>query len=229
MNTMKHKKAAKTDEGKFVNVGTKVTPRANEVIERLAKKFGMTKYDLLQMCCDVLVRYTSDRYNLQPELEQMMRVFEHTVGWKDAANIADPSAEWEIQEATYFMTAKGRKGVRAVHVERPFMGQWKATENIQETFELTLNYLMPERYVRLRRLGAALHIGSMVQLIDLLVDRFNTEVLDEDEIRRTFEDCNRGQNGQPVEYGQRTRRKKTYSPDTQPEIKFDIDNDAIGL
>lgn len=213
----------KADEDKFVNVGTKITPHANKVLERLARKFDITKYDLLQMFCDVLVRYTSDQYNLQPEMQEMMRVFEHTIGWKDAANVADPSARWEIQEATYYLTAHGRKGVRAVHVQRPFMGNWMQTENISKIFELTLNYLMPERYLRLRQLGASLGITNMVQLIDRLIDRYDIDEQNLDEIRRSFEDCNRAQNNQPVEYGQRTRRKKHRTPDNfdiHPEINF---------
>lgn len=233
---------------KYQVISTKVTPHARKVLARLAKKSGMEIYELLQMCCDCLVRYTSDQYNLTPELERMMGVFEHTLGWAGALNVADPSVKPRISEAVYFLTAKGKKGARAVHVNRPFFGDWQQNLNIQQIIDRVLELTVPERYRKLRLLAAEWDCHSVLELLDTLIDRNGVGSLDADEIRKGFEDCNRAQNNEPVEYGQRTKRKKRgsmegkqpeaihFAPDDVPDLPelrkaeepFDLDHDTFG-
>lgn len=207
--------AQKTDKYRVIN--TKVTPEAYDKIHRLARKLGTKPYEMLQMCVDTLVRYMDDRHNLSPEMERMMLVFEDMVGWPQALNLADPSAKASITEATYYLTAKGKAGARAVHVQKPFFGNWHETENIQLVLERTLELIAPELYRRLRSLCVAYETKSILELLNRMVDAQAIMDLNHEEVRRTFEDCNRGENTKPVEYGQRTRRKKHYTPDTMPD------------
>ena len=74
-----------TDE-KYVTLATKVSRTAAEQLARIAKKKGMTIYELIQMVCDTLIRYMDDRHNLSEEIERAMAIFEHLVGWADALN-----------------------------------------------------------------------------------------------------------------------------------------------
>lgn len=238
-----------SENDKFQVLSTKVSPRAFKILKRLADKKGLKIYELLQICVDCLVRYTSDQYNLTPELEKVMGIFEHMIGWAGALNIADPTVQTTISEATYYLTADGKKGTRAVHVNRPFFGQWQQDENIQHILDRTLENLVPERYRRLRLLAVENNCSSILELIDLLIERNGSDTENDRQIREGFEDCNRGENNHAVEYGQRTRRKKHYSPDTMPseqtinfspddvpdlpELRedkpFNPDEDAIGI
>lgn len=214
--------AQKTEKYKVIN--TKISPEAYDKIYRLARKVGMKPYEMLQMCVDTLVRYMDDRHNLSPEMERMMLVFEDTVGWSQALNLADPAAKATIAEATYYLTAKGKAGARAVHVQRPFFGDWHETENIQLVLERTLELIAPELYRRLRSLCVVYETQSVLELLHHLVDAQTVIDLNHEEVRRTFEDCNRGENAKPVEYGQRTLIKKHYTPDTMPTIHFSPDD-----
>ena len=239
-----------TTEEKFKVISTKVSPQAYRSLKKLARKKGLTIYDMLQMCIDTLVRYMSDAHNLTPEMERMMAIFEHLTGWDGAANLADPNADWRVEEATFYLTAKGRKGVRAVHVSKPFMDRPVQTENVQEILERQLNYLIPERYKRLRLIAAYVGAVNMTDLLDRMIDSYDIIEAENQSIRKDFEDADRAENNKPVRYGERTRRVKRqsvesmetrqqtihFSPEDVPDLpelhhdddKFNPDTDAIG-
>jgi len=168
------------------------------------------------------VRYTDDRHNLTEEMERLMFIFEHMDGWRDAFNLADPTPDRNIQEAVYFLTGTGRKGARAVMVHRPFFGNWTETVNIQQIIERMLELICPERYRRLRALAVEMDCGSILDLLDEMINTHTDEFLNE-QYRQGFADNNRHY-GKPVEYGQRTKRKHHKSvDDIQTTIKFDDD------
>lgn len=160
-------------------------------------------YELGQMVYDTIIRYMDDRHNLTPEIEKAMSVFDHMTGWQDAFNHAAYDTEAAVSEATYYLSdPTGKtKGTRAVHAERPFMGEKVQTFNIQEIFERTVCLLTPERYRRLRRLAVEMDCNSLLELIDHLIDGASTEE-ELRELRRDFEDDDRS------EYG----RKPTKQP-----------------
>ena len=148
------------------------------------------------MVCDTLTRYMDDRHNLTPEMEKAMSIFEHMEGWANALNLADPTVQKIIGEATYFFyDPEGKKkGCRAIHVTKPFFGNWEQNINIQEILERTICLLMPERYSRLRKLAVDKECSSIVELIDTLIDEHSQ---DEDVkfFREAFEDAERSDYG----------------------------------
>lgn len=200
---------------KFKVIATKVSTFVKERIGRICKKRGLNEYDMLQMMCDCIVRYMDDRHNLTPEMERVMRIFEHLEGWKNAFNLADHTTESDICEAFYVMSAKGKKGFRVIHVQRPWwdgVKEWKQSENIQMMLERFFEVLMPERYKRLRMLSAEKGMESQLDLLDYLID---SQLSDEynAQYRQEFEDAARAENGKPLAYGERTKRVKHHSPD----------------
>lgn len=224
------------DESKYKVIATKVSPEAYRLLNVLAARKGMRLYELLQLCADVLVRYMSDSHNLTPEMEQAMTLFEHMTGWRDALSLTDYTCEPHVVEAVYYLAAEGKHGTRAVHVSRPYFGDWQQTENIQAIVERTLELATPERYRKLRLIAADMDCSSILELLDVLADRYGIDDTNTREIRRGFEDCMRAENNRPVEYGTRTKRKKNHPLDHSSEphlIHFDrndelpepIDND----
>lgn len=189
-------------------IATKVSPEAYELLGRLARRHGMNVYELLQNAVSVFIRYMSDRYNLTPEMEEMMGVFEHMSGWAGALNLADPSTRKQICEATYYLCdEEGRKhGKIGIHVKTPFLGNWEQTENVGTIVERTLENLLPETYRRLRALAADNGYQSILQLLNMLISNAERGDMMRD-IREGFEDCYRSDYGKPIDYGQRTRRK----------------------
>ena len=218
-----------SNQDKHVVVATKLSRPAAERLAKIAKHKGMTIYELIQMVCDTLIRYMDDRHNLSEEMERAMSIFEHMVGWADALNLADPTVQKEIAQAVYiFQDANGeKKGFRAVMVDKPFMGQWTEDQNVMDIFERIFNICMPELYMKLFRARIILGCERVSEVISLLSDaevimRLNGE------LRTEFEDAGRTESGKTIEYGQRTKRKKHFSPDDiQTHIVFDDDDREI--
>lgn len=212
-------------EDKFRVMATKVSNEARESFMKICAAKGMTPYELLQIVIDTLIRYMDDRHNLTPEMEQAMSIFEHLEGWKNAFNLADPTTQPSITEATYYLRDPDKKGVRGVHVEIPFMGQWTQTYNIQEILEQTICLLMPERYKRLRLLAVDNNCSSILQLIDGLIDEHSKDA-DLAAMRQGFEDANRSDFGKkPADAPYKRKHYKTVNDDrlTNPQI-FDMED-----
>ena len=209
---------------KYTVINTKLSPEAFDKFYRLADKLNMKPYEMLQMCVDTLIRYMDDRYNLTPEMEKIMAVFEDMTGWKNAFNLVDPYTKPHIDESTYYLGSSGKKGTRAVHVERPFFGNFKQTSNVPQIFDRTLELLVPNLYRRLRMLCVEMECGSVLELLQTMVDAQTIIDLNHEDIRKQFEDCNRADNNRSVEYGARTRRVKHYDTETMPKLDFNKDH-----
>ena len=214
----------KEQEGKYEMMQTKVSPQTFRLMNRIAAKKGLSTYEMIQMVIDTLVRYMDDTHNLTPEMEEAMRIFEHMEGWNQAFNLADPTVQHEVGEATYYVQDPDgkRSGVRGVHVTKPFFGKRTETHNIKEILERTFNLLIPERYIQLRRLAVDLECNSILELIDFMLEYHGNDA-DTAEFRKTFEDCQRHDWGDKIEYGQRTKRVHKGDIEKQPGL-FDLDD-----
>ena len=221
-------------EEKYKNISTKVKPETKELLAKICKKMHTNEYEFLQNVCDCVVRYTSDKYNLTPELERIMSIFEHLEGWHNAFNLADHNAEVEICEAFYVLKAKGKNGLRIVHVERPWwdgVKEWKQNINVQQLFERFFNILMPERWMKMHKLSVYLGIESSTHTLDYMIDRCTEEEL-EAQYRREFEDAARAENAKTIEYGQKTKSTHHHSPEEYIEqgvIRFEPDDTPSGF
>jgi hypothetical protein len=222
------------DNKNYVKKQTKVHPYINTRLEQIAKKKGISIYQMLQMVCDTLARYMDDKHNLTPEMEKAMSIFEHMEGWKKALNFADPSVKKIIGESTYFFyVPEGKRhGYRAVHVTRPLrkgkegqglnaIGDWQQTINIQDILERTICLLMPERYSRLRKLAVDKECSSIVELIDTLIEEHSQ---DEDVkfFREAFEDAERS------EYGKKPWKQPFKKhPDYTNQLNLKLEDEDI--
>ena len=183
-------------DDKYISVSTKLSPYANERLEKIARKKGLSKYDIIQTMCDVAIRYMDDRHNLTPEMERAMQLFEHMVGWGEALNLADPYVDIHVNEAFYALADKEgkKKGSRMVMVRRPFFGIWDQTENVQQIFERMTELLLPEMYQRLRLLAQEQSCDSIFELLNILIDKEDMDALNK-AFREDFEDASRSDYG----------------------------------
>ena len=213
---------------KFVVLSTKVSRRAAEQMARIAKRKGLTIYELIQMVVDTLIRYADDRYNLSEEMERAMSIFEHMVGWADALNLADPTVNKEVAQAVYiFQDAGGeKKGFRATMVNKPFMGIWEEDSNVMHIFERIFNICMPELYMKLFRARILLECETVSEVINMLCDAQIIEQLNAG-YRQDFEEAARTDSGKTYAYGKKTKGLQHRSPDSiarDQRIKFDSDD-----
>lgn len=211
---------------KMISLITKVNQDTARGLKRIEMKRGLSVYGILQMMCDCIRRYMDSAYNLSEEMERAMSIFEHMEGWKDSINLAEPSDDKVIGEAIYFLydpTGK-KKGTRAVHVVKPFFGNWTQDVNIINIIDDTIRMLMPERYRRMWTIATDLDCKSLVELIDKLINRYEKEQ-DAEELRKLFEDDNRAANNKPLVYGERTKKKYLHSSPDDPQFTITFDED----
>lgn len=204
------------DEGKSQVLSTKISSWAYALIMKILNHKGITKYQLLQNMCEVILRFMSDKHNRTPEMEQAMETFENMEGWKDNFNLCDPDTKPEISEATYYLSdfsKNGKKGIRVVHVERPFFGTWKQTFNIQQVMERFMCLTFPSLYRRLRFIAVVKDCSSILELLMKYVREEEREE-DKRELRRPFEDADRGDFGQHVHTDRNRKRPYEASQDT---------------
>lgn len=209
---MSTKSKEQHNDGDYILLNTKVSPHFAETFTRVCEKKGLNVYRVLQMMAETFVRYTDDQHNLSQEMELLMSMFEHMVGWNEAFNLADITAEKQIEEAIYFLTAKNKVGSRAVMVRRPFFGDWSETCNVQTIFSRIIELLTPERHRRMMALAEEMECNGIVELLDVLIDEHTRENI-LSSYRSDFEDASRAENGKVVQYGTRTKRVKHNSPD----------------
>ena len=162
--------------------------------KRVLTKIGVSEYRFIQNCADVLVRNGDDRHNLTPDVEQAMAAFEHCEGWNENFNLADPTTDPEITEATYYLRDKDKKGARVVHVEKPFFGQWTQTYNVQQILEKFLCLTYPQLYRRMRFIAVAKDCNSILELLYKVVTEMESEE-NKREFREPFEDAERSEWG----------------------------------
>ena len=203
---------------------TKVSPETFERIKQIEAKLHLKAYGLIQNMVDCIVRYMDDRHNLTPEIEQAMSIFEHLIGWADALNLADPTVKKEVAEAVYFLEDPqgAKKGVRAVHVTRPYFDEWKQDYNVQHILDRTIRLLFPDVYKRLLKVMEHLDFKSITEFLNFVVDHFQEEA-DIEELRNLFEDAARADNTKDIEYGNRTKRTKRQDIEKQRGL-FDLED-----
>ena len=215
------------EQEKYVMIGTKVSPKFAETFNRICRKKGLNKYQAIQMMVDTFVRYTDDRYNLSEEMSLLMSAFEHMDGWNAAFNLADTTADKQIEEAIYFLTAAERRGARAIMVHRPYFGNGTETSTVQMILERVIEVLMPERYRWLRMLAVDMECNSILELIDRMIDDHTIDQLKQN-FRRAFEDCQRTDSGKTVAYGNKTKSLHHHTVDgeaaRQARLHFDDDD-----
>lgn len=187
---------------------TKVSKETYDALKRIERKQGISVYGIIQNMCDCVRRYMEDKTKLSPMVEKAMNMLEHMIGWKNNFNIADPTAEPEIIEATYYLNEKSgeKKGIRVVHVERPFFGDWKQTYNVQHILEKFMCLTFPSLYRRLRFIAVCRQCGSILELLLDIVGELEREE-DKRDLQEPFADAQRSEYGQDIQYGQRTKRK----------------------
>lgn len=205
-------------------VATKVSIPTWRRFQRVLRKIGMTSYEAVQNFVDVFIRFGDDRCNLTPEMEQLMSSFEKQEKWGETFNLADPTAQPDISEATYYIRDKEKKGVRVCHVERPFFGQWNETWNVKQILEKFLCLTFPQLYSRLRAIAVARDCMSILELMYKVVGEMEEEE-NKREFRRPFEDAERSEWGRtpnttPYKIKHRRTVDEMQSPDLFSQDSF---------
>ena len=212
-------------------VATKVSIPTWRRFQRVLRKIRMSSYEAVQNFVDVFIRFGDDRHNLTPDMELLMSSFEKQEKWGDTFNLADPTTQPEISEATYYLRDKEKKGVRVVHVERPFFGNWSETWNVKQILEKFLCLTFPRLYNQLRYLAVSRECKSILELLYEVVAEMEAEE-NKKEFLKPFEDAERSEWGrtahtQPYKIHHRRTVEEMESPSIFSDDFFnDIKDEA---
>ena len=203
------------DEGKTQSVAGKISTWSFVRLNRILDRIGINMNQMVQNFVDCIIRNMDDAHNLQPDTEKVMATFENMVGWESNFNLADPAIiNKEICEAIYFMVSEDdeKKGVRAIHVERPFFGKWKQNFNTSAMLNRFLQFTFPQLYKRLLFIAECRQASSILELLIDVVGELEREE-DKREFLQPFEDADRSEYGQKphdVIYKQKKTRFDKY-------------------
>lgn len=213
------------DEKKSVNVSTKLAKAQAEQLKRIVEGMGMNVYQWLQLMAEVTIRMSSDKHNLSEEMGKMIQMFQLVPGFKDVVTFADPHAKGEVCEAVYIFQGRDKKGFKPVLVQKPYMGEFTANENVMDIVERVIEVCNPTAYKRLRVAMVELKCSRIFEALMVLADSLTIEKLNEMTIGEMFTDNNRydapnSRYGSVVEYGKKTKSVHHKTVDQQT-LRFD--------
>ena len=213
----------KEETKRFEGLGTKIDPAMYEVLNACCDALGVDVYHLLQWFAYTIIRASAPMHELDPRIQKLLAMMESDVGWQQAFNIANPNG-LKVAQAILILEQEGRKGFGAVMIDRPFFGDARQTECVDEILERVTEVTMRGIYRRLRLMGAKMDCQSLSDVLLTMIDA--QTILDLDEGFRAelpgMGDYN--YNGKQVAYGKKTKAKQHRTPDSVAQdqrIKFD--------
>lgn len=227
----------KQDKERFEQIGSKIDPAMAEVLNACCEALQVDVYHLLQWFCYVIVRASAPMHSLDPRIQKLMALMDSDAGWQNAFNLCNPD-ELKVAKVILILEQQGHKGFGAVMLDQPFMDKApekvddydprsadpQMTENVDDILERILEVTMPGIYKGLRRMGARMQTEHFSDVLLTMLDAQDLLICEQEDREEFPSAGDYYVNGRRVEYGKRTKRKKSYSPDTMPEqtrIVFD--------
>ena len=213
---------------RFEQLGTKIDPAVAEVLNACCDALQVDVYHLLQWFAYVIVKAAAPMHGLDPRIQKLMTLLDIDAGWQNAFNLANPD-NLRIAQVILILEQEGHKGFGAVMVDRPFMGDARQTECVDDILERTLEVTMSGIYNRLRRLGAKKKCNDFSEVLLDMLENEDRRFTEEDFFAEMPQMGDVAPNGKPLAYGKRTKRKKHFTPDTMPtqaSLFGDIDHSA---
>ena len=213
------------DKDRFVTIATKISPEAAEQLNAICQAMNVDIYHLFQWFVQVIIRMAAPPHQLTPEIQKLMAIVESDAGWQRAFNLYAPNRKTSIAQMILILQQEDKRGFGAVMLNHPYMDTCQQTDCVDDILERAIEVCTPGIYRRLRSLAVDMQCNSQLDLLLTLIDEQSTINLERENAEQMQGDNNRHEWGKPIEYGQRTRRKKHISPDAMPGL-FDHDHEA---
>jgi len=217
------------DEKNMVPVGTKIAKQMVPVLKAIMAQMGMTIYDFLQLCLDVVIRLrAADREPVSEELARAIRLFDNLRSCRDHITLCDDPQKMQVLHAFYLLGERGKAGRRMVGVGEEMCGTREVDYNIQRQFEQIAEVLLPDAYYRkLRLLGVEYDTNSLYETLLAIIDDHIIDQ-DTDELHRLFSDNRRSDYGRRTDTDTRYQQKRTPSMERYEQQLFNADQDEQG-
>lgn len=187
--------------------------------------------DLLKMFVQSFIEVAKHTGPVSPDLEMLLHMLTIDGGWNRAFNFADVTKQKQITRMVLVLEQPGRKGYGTVMIDRPFTAE-KPRVNycVDDILESTAEVCMKGLYKELRDIGRYMKSKSLRETLLKLIDDYHKHSM-----RLQFEEegpelGNYSDFGRAIEWGQRMRQKKHFTPDSMPHqmrIRFDDDDKQV--
>lgn len=217
------------EKEKFEPMGTKVSPAMAVVWNAVCNALGTDTYHLLQQFIYSMIRAASDQHNLTPDIRQLLDMLDLDAGWQNAINLCAPNGKLSISQMILIVEQEDKRGFGAVMLDKPFMGECRQTENVDQIYERLTEVIYKSHYRRLRQKGVDMGVKSVRQLIDMMMDAQEIINLDRDTTDEGPGMGDRADNGRVANaFGKKSKRKPHRTPDSlassQQTIRFEPDD-----
>jgi hypothetical protein len=186
-------------------------------------------YHLLQWFAYTIIRASAPMHELDPRIQKLMTLMESDAGWQRAFNLANPD-RLKVSRVVLILEQQGHKGFGAVMIDKPWMGEARQTECVDEILERVCETTMRGIYRRLRQLGAKLECQNLSDVLLTLIDGQTINQLEEDFRAELPQMGDVADNGRVLAYGKKTKAKQKRTPDSvardQRIIFDDIDREV---
>ena len=213
----------KEETKRFEGLGTKIDPAMYEVLNACCDALGVDVYHLLQWFAYTIIRASAPMHELDPRIQKLLAMMESDVGWQQAFNIANPNG-LKVAQAILILEQEGRKGFGAVMIDRPFFGDARQTECVDEILERVTEVTMHGIYRRLREMGGMMKCQNLSDVLLTMIDEQTMIELDKGFRAELPGMGDYNYNGKQVAYGKKTKAKQHRTPDSVAQdqrIKFD--------
>ena len=214
---------------RFKVLATKISPEMAEQLNVICKAMGVDIYNLLQWFVYTLIRASRPQHELTPEIRRLMTLMESDHGWQKAFNLVNQN-RLNVAQTILILEQEGRKGFGAVMIDKPWMGESRQTECVDEILERVTEVCMKGIYRRLRLVGASLgceHLSDV--LLTMIEDQMRMDQESSDFTEMQGPD-NIADNGRPYQYAARTKTRQHRTPDSlaESQSRFNFDQDPDG-
>lgn len=209
---------------RFKVLATKISPEMAEQLNVICKSMEVDIYNLLQWFVYTLIRASSPQHELTPEIRRLMTMMESDHGWQTAFNLVNQN-RLNVAQTILILEQEGRRGFGAVMIDKPWMGESRQTECVDEILERVTEVCMKGIYRRLRLVGASLgceHLSDV--LLTMIEDQMRMEQESSDFTEMQGPD-NIADNGRPYQYAARTKTRQHRTPDSlaESQTRFNFD------
>jgi hypothetical protein len=214
------------DKKRFEGLGTKIDPAMAKVLNACCDALGVDVYHLLQWFAYTIIRAAAPMHELDPRIQKLLAMMESDAGWQHAFNIANPNG-LKVAQVVLILEQEGRKGFGALMIDRPFCGDARQTECVDEILERVTQVTMHGIYRRLRDMGVVMECQSLSDVLLTLIDE-QTNLNFGEGFRAEMPGMgDHADNGRQVAYGKKSKAKQHRTPDSYAQdqrIKWN-DND----
>ena len=219
----------KEETKRFEGLGTKIDSAMAEVLDACCNALGVDVYHLLQWFAYTIIRASAPMHELDPRIQKLMTLMESDAGWQRAFNLANPD-RLKVSRVVLILEQQGHRGFGAVMIDKPWMGEARQTECVDEILERVCETTMRGIYRRLRQLGVKLECQNLSDVLLTLIDGQTINQLEEDFRDELPQMGDVADNGRVLAYGKKTKAKQKRTPDSvarDQRIIFDEDDKAL--